>query len=348
MSGLRLLLPACLVAIGVLLLPLPALAGEGDEDEKAPKVKVKVKKLEEKAIGAPAKPRSPAETVHRWLAGEIEKWGGAAEGARTPLHAWFEAGNDVPLAGLRDALKKDGWTADQLVQWIQRQAARMSSMGSSGPRAFGRMRGWSGPGWFGVRPGGGWRRLRMRGPWGFGGRGDLFGGRGPFQGGAPWGNAWGGSGPFGGQGALPGWGGMFTGPSQQQSRTIILWNDGSGWQRREIPGGMGAGPWMGGMGGGPWGPMGAGPGTPPQPPQPPQSPDVDKIIEWLKQLKPEGSVQAPGAGPDAPEWIKRLPPDIRKALEGLQHGARPKVHVKTLRPREVEIIEEEVEVEPGK
>lgn len=63
-------------------------------------------------------PANPMASVLRWMIGESLD----AHGRRgqDPLHAWFEGGENVPMAGLRDALKADGWTADALRAWLGR------------------------------------------------------------------------------------------------------------------------------------------------------------------------------------------------------------------------------------
>lgn len=64
-------------------------------------------------------PASPLHSVLRWLLGE----GRGERPAHDPLRAWFDGGPDVPLAGLRDALKADGWTAPRLRAWLGRSLA---------------------------------------------------------------------------------------------------------------------------------------------------------------------------------------------------------------------------------
>jgi hypothetical protein len=52
--------------------------------------------------------------------------------------AWFAAGKDAPLAGLRDALIADGWTADRFVAHFKDMAAKKGCDGGScGDKAAG-------------------------------------------------------------------------------------------------------------------------------------------------------------------------------------------------------------------
>ena len=40
---------------------------------------------------------------------------------------WFAGGKDIPLAGLRDALVADGWTADKTVAFFKDMASKMAN-----------------------------------------------------------------------------------------------------------------------------------------------------------------------------------------------------------------------------
>jgi len=64
-------------------------------------------------------PANPLQSVLRWLVGESLE----GRATRDPLRAWFDGGPDVPMAGLRDALAADGWTADSLRAWLSRNLA---------------------------------------------------------------------------------------------------------------------------------------------------------------------------------------------------------------------------------
>ena len=61
-----------------------------------------------------AEGRNPMSTMLRWLLTD----GMAGELPSDPLRAWFDGGGNVPMAGLRDALKADGWTAQSLQAWF--------------------------------------------------------------------------------------------------------------------------------------------------------------------------------------------------------------------------------------
>lgn len=200
--------------------------------------------------GAPAQ-GSPLPTVLRWLTGENGKG---------PLASWFEGGADVPLAGLRDALTADGWTARSLGDWLGRRlrrGARAHGVPPAPPHARHARRpgpGWGAPSHEHARPHAWWT-----GPWG--NRGAMP----PGPRGHPTG--WGGS--------PRGWDG---GPRiEAHSRAFILWNDGSGWRHRAIPMPPGAG---------------FGPGHPPfhGPWAPPHGPEVAR--------PPRRSHVLPGQGPD--------------------------------------------------
>ncbi len=110
---------ALIVVIGVAaLISNPAWADD-DAEPKRVKKKVKIRKAADGQAG-----RDPMDTARRWMMKEMARHMramGEAEGeaAKSPLHYWFAA-KDVPMAGLRDALKADGWTADELMQWMQR------------------------------------------------------------------------------------------------------------------------------------------------------------------------------------------------------------------------------------
>jgi len=78
-------------------------------------------------FGLAGESRNPMSTVMRWLLTD-----GMAGGLpKDPLKAWFDGGADVPMPGLRDALKRDGWTADSLQAWfLQHLLGGMAAMSS--------------------------------------------------------------------------------------------------------------------------------------------------------------------------------------------------------------------------
>lgn len=245
--------------------------------------------------------KDPLQTIMRWAMGEMSAHmsGAGTDGdAGGHLQKWFDGGDDVPAAGLRDALKADGWTANTLKQWVSGQvlsnAPRMMQLFSGAAGEGGRMvapmqrrrqmfaskgshgrqhdqpgcplcgsggRGQAGPGMHpdmhhgmhhgmqhGMRHGMGQRGRRGhgsgRGPRGWRGRGGQGGPRG-------WGRTH-------GQGRMGARSPHGHGHERgMQSQTVILWNDGSGWQRQEVPSGEMGPPSMG-HGGRRAGPMGPG------------------------------------------------------------------------------------------
>lgn len=157
---------ALIVSIGVAVL-VSSTAG-ADEDAEPRRVKKKVKIRE--APGGEAG-RDPMATARRWVRKEMArhmKAMGEAEGeaARSPLHYWF-ATKDVPMAGLRDALEADGWTADELMAWMQRHFMHAMLQGI-GPM-------------MGLLEADPTIRNRMGGPWRGRGRGLRYH-RGPWRG----------------------------------------------------------------------------------------------------------------------------------------------------------------------
>lgn len=77
------------------------------------------------AKAAPARARNPMSTVMRWLMTD----GLSGDMPNDPVKAWFDGGADVPMAGLRDALKADGWTSRSLQHWfIQHVMGAMAAM----------------------------------------------------------------------------------------------------------------------------------------------------------------------------------------------------------------------------
>lgn len=265
-------------------------SAHADDEAPAPKkVRIKLKKhdadghaSERTRASKQAQPRSPMPTIERWLRGKL---GGSAvapthDPMASMLKQWFEGGDDVPMADLRDALTADGWDANSMQAWMlgemARSASSMHAMPFFSSRTFGpylsepRAELWRG------------RRAMGQGPIGHGGHGQGWHGHGypphahpghahPRQGGygvAPRGWRLRGGRAFRrgprwrmrqGAGPMPGWpaphghahgeraqgnrphGGRpdaRTPRVQRQQRAFILWNDGNGWQRRELPGGL--------------------------------------------------------------------------------------------------------------
>jgi len=357
----RILLVAPIVL--ALALVAPALASADDDAPQPKRVRIKIaKKIEKK--GEHAQPNAdPMAILHHWFAGHLTKNAQGGEGMEARLKAWFDAGKEAPMAGLRDAFKAHGWDAAQLNQWLSGHAAG-AVRGMFGPGVMGAMR---------VPHSGTARSFTMHGPMarGFGARGmggqHGMHGRNFAQGGQPHGNAcpncgagaqrghgprtqtWFGQmpnrggpmmgrfgmrGPMGmGGGRGMGRQGMRRGPfggnpmggqgmpgrTHTTSRAYIMWNDGNGWQRREIAPGTGFGtPPSGGMPGigigrGPMGPAHpghgqghaghgqAGPRGQAPAPRPGHAPGgmniehLEKLLEMLKSMK-QGAGKPGAAG----------------------------------------------------
>jgi hypothetical protein len=65
-------------------------------------------------------------TLMGWMAkqavGELDSPCPSCPKAEAAWRTWFAGGADVPLAGLRDRLVADGWTADRYVGYFQQMA----------------------------------------------------------------------------------------------------------------------------------------------------------------------------------------------------------------------------------
>ena len=378
-----------MLALALLAAPR-AWADDGDAPVRK-KVRVRVTKREE----APAKGQekvssaNPLDTVLRWAMGELGAQvgkDGKGGDADAMLRKWFEGGDDVPLAGLRDALEADGWTPEKLKAWGMAKAIQ------AGPQMMQLFANRSGP--MGVRRGGpmGQGGLTVLGPMGrrfarFGseagpghgaagcplcgegghrrwGRRRARGGRGMRQGPrGPRGRRGRAMGGFGARGMEP------HGSTQHNSRAVILWNDGSGWHRREIPGGMGHGqrgsgkpPFMGGHGG-----MRQGGGQAPAwmrqlmggqhpPMQGPQGMPGPGHAPWMKMLEGFLKNQGGQGGETDVNWLNLLQQlqksqgeggtDLQALLKSLQGmgamGGQPKVkvHIAGPKPLEEDVVED--------
>jgi len=396
-------LSATLMLALALLTSATAWADDGDAPVRK-KVRVRVTKREEApAQGQKKAPApNPLDTVMRWAMGELGAQvgkDGKGGDADARLRKWFEGGDDVPLAGLRDALKADGWTPEKLKAWgmakamqagpqmMQLFANRSGPMGArrGGPmgqgglsvlgpmsRSFTTFGSAAGPGHGAAGcplcgEGGQQRWGRRGGP----GRRGAYGRQGMRRG--PWGRR--GPGGFRGPRGQGRWGGGMGphGPMHGSSHAVILWNDGSGWHRREIPGGMGHGqrgsgmpPFMGGHGG-----MGPGGGQMPAwmrqlmggqhpPMQGPQGVQGPGQAPWKKMLEGFLKNQGGQSGEADVNWLNLLQQlqksqgedgsDLRALLKSLQGmgaaGGQPKVKVHVVRPKPLE--EDVVEDEPVK
>ena len=73
---------------------------------------------------------TPACSMMKWMFGEVAKTPGAKpECMKSTMTAWFAGGKDVPLAGMRDALVKDGWTAESTVAFFKAEMAKRAAAG---------------------------------------------------------------------------------------------------------------------------------------------------------------------------------------------------------------------------
>ena len=84
---------------------------------------------------AATKTPSPVVSVLMWVGKQVAPslecaCPGTPEG-ETAWRAWFTGGKDVPLAGLRDALVADGWTADRTVAFFREMRAKMAASGTA-------------------------------------------------------------------------------------------------------------------------------------------------------------------------------------------------------------------------
>ncbi len=344
------------LAVG-LLLALPALASA--EDDTAPEpVRVKIRKDVVKKAGPQG---SPMEVLHDWFLGQLKTKTPAGKSVQDGLEAWFGGGSDVPMAGLRDAFKARGWDAKAFGTWMSHHMAGASHGGfgpgmvrpfmTHGPAMQGPwMQGPSVRGWF-TAPG---MQHGMRGhprpphaagcpQCGHGADAHAQPGHPPVHGGrmmGPFGRRGFARGPWG----MRGFGGMhghaFRGPGlggpmggmHTQSKAYIMWNDGNGWQRRELaPGtGLGALPFGGpGQGFGQrQGPRGharhdhgrAGPDHPrPQQPAPGHGGvDIQRLEQILEMLK---SMRQGAGEPGEPGGVGGL--DLQQ-LQQLLELLRPK------------------------
>lgn len=77
----------------------------------------------EKAEAPSTKTPSPVHTLMGWMAtavvGDMESPCPSCPKAESAWRSWFDGGKDVPLAGLRDRLVSDGWTADRYIGYFQ-------------------------------------------------------------------------------------------------------------------------------------------------------------------------------------------------------------------------------------
>jgi hypothetical protein len=81
------------------------------------------------ATEAVTKTKSPIHSMLGWVGKQVAPdlacgCPAKPEGEKA-YRAWFAAGKDAPLAGLRDQLVADGWTADRFVEHFKAMTAKM-------------------------------------------------------------------------------------------------------------------------------------------------------------------------------------------------------------------------------
>jgi hypothetical protein len=119
---------AGIAAIGALALAASGSARADDAEPATRKVRIPVQHADAPAptpapepAPAPAERKDPIASLLGALRSRMDSRPGG-DGSRDPLDAWFAGGTDVPLAELRDALKKDGWDAASLRAWVAERA----------------------------------------------------------------------------------------------------------------------------------------------------------------------------------------------------------------------------------
>ncbi len=109
------------------------LARAGDDAPKAPADAAKPAAETPKTDADAPKAPTPMHVVMGWIASQVapgleNACPSTAEGEKA-WRAWFAGGADVKLAGLRDALVAQGWTADRTVSFFKEMAAKASEGG---------------------------------------------------------------------------------------------------------------------------------------------------------------------------------------------------------------------------
>jgi hypothetical protein len=121
----RFLSLAAIVAVGAC--SFAGLARAGDDAPKAPAADAPKPAAETpKADASAPKTPSPMHAVMGWIASQVapgveNACPSTPEGEKA-WRSWFGGGADVNLAGLRDALVAQGWTADRTVSFFQEMA----------------------------------------------------------------------------------------------------------------------------------------------------------------------------------------------------------------------------------
>ncbi len=121
----RFLSLAAIVAVGAC--SFAGLARAGDDAPKAPAAEATKPAAEAPKTDADApKTPTPMHAIMGWIASQVapgleNPCPSTAEGEKA-WRSWFGGGQDVKLAGLRDALVAQGWTADRTVTFFQEMA----------------------------------------------------------------------------------------------------------------------------------------------------------------------------------------------------------------------------------
>jgi hypothetical protein len=118
---------AAALAVGVLA--WNGVARAGDEVPSAPVASKAGPATAEAATKTP----SPVHSMLAWVGKQVAPdlacgCPAKAEGEKA-YRAWFAAGADAPLSGLRDRLVADGWTADRFVAHFKDMAAKQALKG---------------------------------------------------------------------------------------------------------------------------------------------------------------------------------------------------------------------------
>ncbi|MDJ0976301.1 MAG: hypothetical protein QNJ98_17705 [Planctomycetota bacterium] len=100
-----------------------AFAGEEVPAKAAPKTDAP----ETPAVVVKTKTASPMDSMMGWVSEQIKTTKGAEGSCCGAMKAWFAGGKDVPLAGMRDRLVADGWTADSTIAFMKKMKAAKSA-----------------------------------------------------------------------------------------------------------------------------------------------------------------------------------------------------------------------------
>lgn len=103
-----------------------AFAGEEVPAKAAPKTAPQADAPATPAVEVMTKTASPIDSMMGWVSEQIKTTKGAEGSCCGAMKAWFAGGKDVPLAGMRDRLVADGWTADSTIAFMKKMKAAKS------------------------------------------------------------------------------------------------------------------------------------------------------------------------------------------------------------------------------